>query len=637
MEDDQRRLLDEDQRRLLEEAQRVARIGAFRWDFDRDELWYSDNMYRLFGMDPRTAQPQRPGTFLAEVADEDRPRMRELMSRAAPPGLLVETVFRRRTQPDRIFRLRARCDWKDGEPAVAWGTIQDVTEQHAQEQRRRSYEKRLEEAERLAGLGSFDANIRTGEARWSPGLYRLWGFDPSNPAPTSDEYLGMLDPEAADLHRSRFRKALARDDDRSYNYEFSRVGPDGRRHWYAVYAEIYDAPDGARARGTVQDITSRKRLAIQHQELAELGLRALRHGDVQSLFSEAAQVIARVLEVPLVGVLELTPEGNLESQAFVGWRPEEVAPFHPGPQTTTGEALRSARPVVIHDWTTEKRWQHPLLAAHGVRSSLVARIGGIDHPYGVLTAQSLRPNHFDSEDVWFLEALGGLLATALERLRAEAEVAELARMRGRLVADAVDAEERIRRRISEELHDGALQDLLAARQDLLQADHDVDNRCELVNNARAGVERAVRQLREAVGALHPVVLQHGGLETALQAAAEQAASRAGMAVDVQVGEGAAGVRDELVLSIARELLANAARHSRAEKVTVRVERRDGHIVLTVADDGVGADREAVARAPKEGHIGLASLAQRAEAVGGGMEIDSAAGAGTTVTVTLPVE
>jgi two-component system NarL family sensor kinase len=154
--------------------------------------------------------------------------------------------------------------------------------------------------------------------------------------------------------------------------------------------------------------------------------------------------------------------------------------------------------------------------------------------------------------------------------------------------------------------------------------------------AREGVERAVRRLREAVHALHPVVLQHGGLEAAMQAAADQAARQGSFTTHVAVDPDATGLRDELVMSLARELLNNCAKHADAQAVRVAVRRDDGAVVLEVADDGCGLDLVAVAEAPMNGHIGLASLTQRVEAVGGTLDLQAAAGGGTTVRAKLPV-
>jgi two-component system NarL family sensor kinase len=75
------------------------------------------------------------------------------------------------------------------------------------------------------------------------------------------------------------------------------------------------------------------------------------------------------------------------------------------------------------------------------------------------------------------------------------------------------------------------------------------------------------------------------------------------------------VRDELVLSLVRELLVNAAKHSQADRVDVTVQRSGSDLVLEVADDGVGIPEGRLGTALREGHIGLASSRQRRRAAG----------------------
>ena len=106
---------------------------------------------------------------------------------------------------------------------------------------------------------------------------------------------------------------------------------------------------------------------------------------------------------------------------------------------------------------------------------------------------------------------------------------------------------------------------------------------------------------------------------------------------VEVDPDAAGVRDALVFSIARELIANAVRHAHGTRIDVRVRRPPGELVVEVSDDGRGLDRERLRAAPREGHIGLASITERVEALDGRLEIASAPGQGTMVRARLPVE
>jgi two-component system NarL family sensor kinase len=201
-----------------------------------------------------------------------------------------------------------------------------------------------------------------------------------------------------------------------------------------------------------------------------------------------------------------------------------------------------------------------------------------------------------------------------------------------LMAQVMEADERARREIAQTLHDQALQTLLAANQDLQEA-----------APGRVGVTRAyevvaatIEELREAVAALHPVTLEQGGLEPALAAVVRRAERQGGFQCELTIEPGAAEAHDGLILSIARELLANAGMHSGAKRVRVAVRPDDGAVALEVDDDGSGIEPGRREAALGEGHIGLASITHRVEAAGGTFELRAASGEGTRATARLPL-
>ena len=206
--------------------------------------------------------------------------------------------------------------------------------------------------------------------------------------------------------------------------------------------------------------------------------------------------------------------------------------------------------------------------------------------------------------------------------RAEAELED----RKQFVAQVMEAEDRARRRIAEIIHDDALQNLLAANQDLIEA---APGRVG-VTRAHDVVNSTIEHLREAMLSLHPVTLERGGLEQALGAVARQAERHGRMSVRVDLDPAAVGRNDELVLALARELLANASRHSGASEVRVRVSAGpgQGEVELEVEDDGRGMARGRRREALSEGHIGLASVEQRIEANGGEFTLESEPERGT---------
>ena len=218
--------------------------------------------------------------------------------------------------------------------------------------------------------------------------------------------------------------------------------------------------------------------------------------------------------------------------------------------------------------------------------------------------------------------------------RAE-EVARLTGERARLVLQLLDAEQRERRRVSQALHDDALQNLIAAYDELTEAERDREYE-EACRRIAPLIGRSIDQLRDTALELHPLLLERKGLLVALDAIARGAAGLGGFRVSVRVDPGAASVNDRMVLSIARELLVNAAKHSRASRVSVVAEATSDGVALTIADDGVGISERRREEALDQGHIGLASLVERLGAIGGELSLSNSGG-GTVATATIPAD
>jgi signal transduction histidine kinase len=242
---------------------------------------------------------------------------------------------------------------------------------------------------------------------------------------------------------------------------------------------------------------------------------------------------------------------------------------------------------------------------------------------GVVIAARPAPVDLDPTTLTVLTLLGDQLAAgiATARLRQDLQRAELDRERMRLAA---------------EVHDGLAQDLALAMRELALLDSEVD-----AQTARASRER----LREAVAAAHQVVRARlvelsssaplGGLRTALADVCDRFVRR-GLGVHVEApGEplDADPAATAVVLRILNEALTNAEKHAHARDIAVRVARADGWLELCVEDDGAGFD---TGRELGEGHLGLTVMRRRAEDAGGSVAVRSAPGAGTAVTLRLPL-
>ena len=234
-----------------------------------------------------------------------------------------------------------------------------------------------------------------------------------------------------------------------------------------------------------------------------------------------------------------------------------------------------------------------------------------------------------------LVAVGAVALSRIQRGRVLV-LAQLAADRTDLVNQLVATEERERRDLSEHLHDGALQYVLAARMDLEDLDGVVDP--GVYDRLDQALTTTARLLRSTVSELNPAVLASSGLVPALVDLAAEAGRRGGFTVTTGFHdwpEGSRTTADALLFATARELLANVVKHAAASTVTITLSLRDSQARMTVADDGRGiADGEAAGKIA-QGHIGLNSRRARIEAAGGSLRVLPRTIRGTLVETVLP--
>jgi signal transduction histidine kinase len=214
--------------------------------------------------------------------------------------------------------------------------------------------------------------------------------------------------------------------------------------------------------------------------------------------------------------------------------------------------------------------------------------------------------------------------------------------RERLLVDAIAASDRERRRIAADLHDGVVQDLAGVAFGLAPLAADAERRgdAEEAGALRASTDslrQGIRSLRTLLVEIHPPSLDSAGLEATLGDLLSPLAAT-GIATELHVDDAAASgsAADPLVYRVAREALRNVVEHAGASRVRVSVESRDAGRRLTVVDDGRGFDPATRARRAGEGHLGMTLLAELAAQAGGTLEVRSAAGAGTTVELEVPI-
>ena len=492
------------------------------------------------------------------------------------------------------------------------GTIQvvarDIGERKRSEAILRESEERLMLAFAGAQEGVWDWNLETGAVVYSPRWKQMLGYEDEEIPPTLAAWERLLHPD--DHARAEALNDAVRQGKPNYEGEFRLRHKDG--HYITVLTRglpIRRDADGAVVRivGTHLDITDSKRTET-----------ALRESEER-------------LSLAFAGAQEGVWDWNLETDAVVyssrwkqmlGYADDEIEPHisawerlvHPDDRAVADKAHESvARGQPTYE--AEFRLRHK----DGHYVQILSRGYPIRRGPGGPVVRIVG-THFD----------------LTERKEREAEHA-----RTELLAHLVFVQEDERRRIARDMHDqfGEQLTALSLRIGLLR--DACRERPDLANHVAALAEiaeRLDRDVDQLVWELRPTALDDLGLRAALANYIHEWSERFKIAAELHT----TGLLDERLASevetalyrIAQEALNNVAKHSRARRVEVILERRPDGVLLILEDDGVGF---AEADAGKTGQgYGLVGMQERAALVGASLQIESTPGKGTTILVRIAV-
>lgn len=205
----------------------------------------------------------------------------------------------------------------------------------------------------------------------------------------------------------------------------------------------------------------------------------------------------------------------------------------------------------------------------------------------------------------------------------------------------LEAQERERQRLAREIHDGPAQALANAIFELEYCEQLADREPDKLKRELARLKDDIRaglvEVRRFIFDLRPAPGAEMGLVSVLRHNAENLQKRYGMtvALDVEPVEGLSRPQETAVYRIVQEALRNAQKHSSASKVTIRIKKQDDAILVAIEDDGVGFDYASASGDLT--HYGLVSMQERAQLIGGELQIKSGPGKGTVVKLKVPCE
>ena len=270
------RRLEESNARL-EEAQRVAHVGHWEWDLVTNSIVWSDETYRIFGLEPQE-RPMDLATNRGMIHPDDREALYGGVDVDLSAGTYPIAEFRVVRPDGEVRTVHAITSKLWGGPPVdsndeplerprkLFGTIQDVTERKRAEQERQALshalqesKARLEEAQRLAHIGYYEWNLTTGQVSWSDELYRIYGLPPQSGPVDIAMINEMIHPEDRDRVFGAAEKAIGEGEHTWAEHRIIR--PDGDVRTIQGLGTVKRDSSGVAYEmfGTAQDITDRKR------------------------------------------------------------------------------------------------------------------------------------------------------------------------------------------------------------------------------------------------------------------------------------------------------------------------------------------------------------------------------------------
>ena len=598
--------------------------------------------------------------------EDDRPTTEKWIAEASQES-------RRYLRYEKRFRRRdGNVIWADistalvpatgSTPAFFAAVIVDITERKRAEEELRRSEAYLAQGERIGHTGSWGWHVSTGEVYWSKEHFRIFDYDPETTEPSYSLFMERIHPE----DRFSFKEILNRAvrDKSDFEYDYRIVLPDGSIKFLRSVGQALVNPSGdLEFIGTVIDITDLKRLEemrtamareremlAQHRatELAKANDALRRFLDALASVPELDDFLGRVMAAitQQLGAVSSTLRVRNFAQNTL---PLELV-FQDGQVMSPTEAKypenhrslpldeerRSA--ALLDQPTAVIRVLDPhapipdehrsYLRELGVKTVLIIPLTSRDQVNGRLDFRFNEERNFDPEELEIARALAtqASLAIQLTRLAKTARQSALLEERYQLAAEIHDSLAQSFTGISMQLEVAGEQ--LAAKEG--------DPLCQ-IQRANEIAKFGLAQARRSILSLRSSAIEESGLTATLQRLVERSNVAGRLRCDFRANRIPeqslpARVQHEM-LRIAQEAISNAVRHAKATVVSVTLRWNPPNLILQVKDNGSGISRASLEK--REG-FGLSNMRTRASQIDGELDIQTAAGHGTSIVLTVPI-
>jgi signal transduction histidine kinase len=378
----------------------------------------------------------------------------------------------------------------------------------------------------------------------------------------------------------------------------------------------------------IYEMASTLSATLNYQRVLEAILDISRMGFVD-LGHRVGEFVGMVLLHDRKGLLFVASHRNLVSR-------EDENRQISGRSGIIGQAIATAEAVIAEEPATDPELSE-FSSLNRTKSILCVPLRAGFETYGVVLFASIKPKAFTQEHAELLTIFCNQATIALQNANLYQSLRE---ERDKIV----DKEEEARHKLARDLHDGPTQDIAAIAMRLnfarLLIERDPTRARIELERLEDLAHRTVKEIRSMLFTLRPVILETEGLVAALNQYADNLRENDNLSVEIDADRYRECLDTDtqgVVFAILEEAVNNAKKHAQASRIWIRLAVDDDLFVAQVADNGKGFDVKAMERNYRtRGSMGMINLKERAELVEGTLNIESAPGQGTRITLLIPI-
>ena len=617
-----------------------ADLGIWDRDFRTNQTEWNLRVYELLGRDPKK-KPVPDETFFEYIHPADRDRVREHFDREIKAGNDFRDEFRILHEDGEMRWLasigRIYHDDRDNVIRMS-GIIYDITEHKRADEQLRQSEQRYVLAQQLAGIGSWDWDIRSGKVEWSGTIDRLFGLESGSLSRSYRSFLRLIHPEDRKHLRDAVNACIEEDIPFSVEHRITR--PDKTERWLRQTGNVIRDENrlALRMMGMVQDVTAQKQAAENQHLLAEIVSE-----------SEDAIVVRNLENVITSWNFGAERIYGYTAEEMIGQRMDRILPPERLEehaqllrQTQAGEHIRHFETERIRK---DGRRIHVTISFSPLRNDdrIIYAVATIEHD---ITERVYA-------EMALLETKQNLEARVQERTRAlqisnselEKEIRQRIQYQEKLqslTAKLIRIEERQRREIATSLHDSVIQLLVLSN---IKLDQLINNPAKdsktVMKQIHGYLDRTIHELRSMTFQISPPILYELGLVPALEWLCERFGKEYGLicrSIDDQLDKPVSEDIRNMLFQAVQELFINIVKHAKATHVEIRVKKVNKQIIIEVTDDGRGFDADHLKTDMDHAFgFGLFNIQERIRFMKGHFHIRSEINSGTTVKLQAPLD